>query len=216
VKKFWLVLFWLSALGEITAVTVDIAWLHIASKPVLLLALFGYFFVASKGFPKWRILVLASLVFSWAGDVFLMFDSFFLPGLIAFLIAHLFYLFVYVKTGANLKRIRIWPLLLLIAYGAALLLFLFGHLGDLAVPVVVYALVLLAMAGFAFQRNGFTSVDSYRLVTIGAMLFVLSDSLLAINQFVSPIPLASFGVMGTYIGAQFLIVKGLIHHNNRA
>lgn len=211
-KKFWLVLFWLSAFGEITAVVLDIAWLHISSKPVLLLALFGYFFVASKGFPQWRILVLISLGFSWAGDIFLMVDGFFIPGLIAFLVAHLFYVLVYVKTGANFKRVRMWPLLLLVTYGSALLLFLFGHLGDLAVPVVVYALVLLAMACFAFQRKGHTSAYSYGLVTIGAMLFVLSDSLLAINQFARPIPLASLSVMATYILAQYLIIKGLIVH----
>lgn len=214
-KRIWQLLFWLAATGEITSIIFDVSMLHLASKPLLLAALFGYFYVASNGFSPWRILVLVSLVFSWAGDVFLMFDGFFIAGLIAFLVAHMLYILVYLKTGANFEFTRKWPLTLLVAYGIALLSFLFGYLGDLLIPVLVYALVLLGMGIFAFQRKGQTSSKSYLYLTIGAVLFVASDSILAINQFAVQVPFASFFIMTTYIGAQFLIVRGLLYHGTQ-
>ena len=54
----------------------------------------------TKGYPRWRIYVLAALVFSWAGDVFLISSDWFIAGLVSFLIAHVFYIIAYQKTGA--------------------------------------------------------------------------------------------------------------------
>ena len=80
--------------------------------------------------------------------------------------------------------------------------------GELAIPVAVYGLCILAMITMATIRNGYTSEESFRWAFIGASLFLLSDGLIATNKFVIDIPFIHFFVMGTYIPAQYLIVKG--------
>ncbi len=93
---------------------------------------------------------------------------------------------------------------------------LFPVLGDLQIPVIVYALVLMAMVVSAIYRLGRTSFASFSLVLFGAFLFMVSDSLLAINKFLDKVPLGGFWIMLTYIGAQFLIVSGLMKHSRSA
>jgi uncharacterized membrane protein YhhN len=80
---------------------------------------------------------------------------------------------------------------------------------------MIYALVLTIMVLQALFRFGFTSKRSFTLVFIGALFFMISDSFLAVNKFLEPLPFASLSIMFTYITAQYLIVEGTIaHHKN--
>jgi len=78
------------------------------------------------------------------------------------------------------------------------------------VPALIYMIVILLMSISALNRYERVSLRSFTEVFIGALLFMVSDSLLAINKFSQPIPSASFFIMLTYITAQYFIVKGMI------
>jgi uncharacterized membrane protein YhhN len=216
-KKIWLLLFIVISVSELVAVSFTISGLHVIAKPLILPALMCYF-LASVSTRQFYFL--GALIFCWAGDVLLMFQStelYFIFGLVAFLIGHLFYMISYrrLRTGSteglmNVQKIRYaFPIILA---GTGLVAILFPHLGGLRIPVLVYALVLTLMVLQALFRYGFTSKKSFALVFIGAIFFMVSDSILAINKFIEPLPLASLAIMLTYITAQYLIVKGAIHH----
>jgi uncharacterized membrane protein YhhN len=179
--------------------------------PVLMALLFASF--GRDLFMNHR-LMLAGLFFSWAGDVLLELpyksEYFFICGLAGFLVAHLMYLTVFIRTpGKNLK-IKVQPgiLVLLIIIGSALVYYLYDDLKGMRFPVILYALVILSMLWGAIGRKGKVNNTSYLLVLSGAILFVVSDSLLAINKFSFHFEAAGYAVMSTYIIAQFLIVIG--------
>lgn len=152
--------------------------------------------------------MLAALFFSWLGDVLLMGagEGFFMGGLAAFLSAHVCYIWIFSR-GGTFRLLRVLPFLMYVA------LLLAGPLNgklpeDLQIPLYAYVAVITAMGVMASLRN--TQRPGYELVLIGSILFILSDSFLALNKFSSPLPLAGFWVMFTYALAQFFIVKGYL------
>jgi uncharacterized membrane protein YhhN len=166
--------------------------------------------------------VWVAMAFSFLGDTFLMYEYldglYFIFGLGAFLISHIFYIFSYrqhrwdsaVNQLQGLQRIRLsFPIILA---GTGLVVILYPTLGDLKFPVIVYATVLVIMVLNALFRYGRTNGASFSIVFVGAILFMISDSLLAIDKFFQPISNAGLLIMTSYIAAQYLIVSGLIRH----
>jgi uncharacterized membrane protein YhhN len=155
-------------------------------------------------------LVLLGLILSWAGDMVLQFT--FVPGLILFLLAHLMYLAAFFMTPgkSTIFTKRISLLIPVLLYGAGLCWYLYGDLGDMRLPVIVYAAVILLMLTGALNRFEKVNSRSYRLVLAGAILFVLSDSAIAINRFSWDFNYSGFVIMSTYIAAQYLITTGYI------
>lgn len=153
--------------------------------------------------PFYRLLIAAGLVFSLIGDVLLMLPrERFVGGLVAFLVAHLLYIRAF-----TLDELRVtwWIVLPLAAYAVVLLRILLPHVERrLKAPVVVYALVLLAMAWAAAERCA-AGWHGGGLAAAGAALFVASDSALAINRFARQFRGADVAVLGTYYAAQTLI-----------
>jgi len=96
-----------------------------------------------------------------------------------------------------------WWLVPVLVYVAGFLAYLYPSLpAALLGPVVVYALALGSMLYFAFQLRVLT-------LNVGAILFVISDSLLAFAKFKFEYPWNSFAVMSTYILAQLLLIQAL-------
>jgi len=168
-------------------------------------------------------LVLCGLFFSWLGDVFLHFSGnkaglpvdkelFFLFGLSAFLLTQLIYIVAFsLPKGPNpVFNRRIYLLVAVLAYGCLLIWFLYRRLGDMRIPVIVYTAVILSMLLAALNRHGKINGVSFMLVSIGALLFVVSDSMLAINKFHQKFDFARILIMSTYITAQYLIALGCI------
>lgn len=143
-----------------------------------------------------------ALFFSWAGDMLLMLPyDLFIFGLASFLLAHIFYIrHFWGCWDRKSTPLRMTYLVALLFYLIGLFSLLLPVLGDLRAPVLVYGSVISIMLLFAMH----TRRPGYQ---IGAALFVLSDSILAINKFYMPLPLSSFWVMATYGGAQYFIVK---------
>ena len=164
-------------------------------------------------------LLISAMFFSWIGDVVLLFANqgviYFIIGLVSFLIAHLFYIILFSKLQKviNLKYKRFIPLVLL--YLVGFLYFLWEKLGGMKIPVIIYALVISTMLLVAIKGYFTWNSKSGKLLLIGAVFFVLSDSILAINKFYVTIYLSSFWIMSTYITALFLIVKGVLNLNSK-
>jgi uncharacterized membrane protein YhhN len=88
-------------------------------------------------------------------------------------------------------------------------------LGDLKLPIFVYAIVLSTMLLFAFKGYLKWSKPSGIYILLGAIIFVSSDSILAFNKFYEPIRFSSFLIMATYLIAQYLITAGILKLNKK-
>jgi len=183
------------------------------SKPLLLPLLMTYYLSSVGMGSKFAKLMAAALLFSWLGDVLLLWDSLFIPGLLAFLIAHIFYIIYFVKIEPSKKGlIRSQPLFgtpVLVFWGL-FLAFLFPYLEKLRIPVFVYATVICTMLLCSINLSGKLKRPVFLLFLNGALQFVLSDSLLAINKFVFPFWFLPLCVMLAYCSAQYLLVRGSI------
>lgn len=192
---------------------------HYFTKPAIVISLMLFFiFNADHLSFSIKLLTMLGLLFSLWGDVLLLFASnsegFFIAGLIAFLLAHVMYIFVFIR-DRNSKNNIIPLLITLFLYAIVLLWIIKDGLGSLLIPVLVYMGVILVMTVSAFLRKGMVIHRGYVYVCLGAVFFMLSDSLLAVNKFHNPLPLAHVSIMSTYAVAQFLIVLGIINSYKR-
>ena len=221
--SIFLSIFVLVSMGELLAVSRGWVEVHIVSKSLIMLSLIGYY-MATIGKRNGHFI--RAMFFCWTGDVLLLkqadAEMFFILGLVSFLIGHLLYILAYRElrwadkmNGLLMtQKLRVsFPVALA---GTGLIVVLLPTLGGLMIPVIVYAIVLMGMVMAAFFRYGRTSPDSFWLVAAGALLFMVSDSILAINKFHTAFELAGPLIMLTYILAQFLIVEGAIRHGNQS
>lgn len=190
---------------------------EMATKPLLMLLLILFFFLATKGTQNiFRNLVLLALLFSWIGDVVLLFQernpNFFLGGLVSFLLAQICYTLAFRQISTHhsptLLEQKGWMLIPFVAYGIGFFFLIKSGLGALRIPVILYELIILLMGITALNRFRRVEYSSFLFVFAGALCFILSDSLLAVNKFSQPLPLAGFFIMLTYIMAQYLIIRG--------
>ena len=182
------------------------------TKPLLMPMLMLYLYERSKGQVCLQTLwIFAALVFAWLGDLALMFpDQYFLPGIGAFFITQILYIRLFVVHRMPYGKWSVIRTSVLVVYGGWLLTKLLPVAGDLAIPIALYGVTLVTMAAFAINGTMTPTPTSYRKGAIGAVLFVISDSLIAFDKFVSPLDYRELLVMSTYIVAQYLIVDSLI------
>lgn len=151
-------------------------------------------------------LLLAGLACSLAGDAFLMFRGFFIPGLLCFLMAHLFYIVLF-KHGLPWFPSR-RTLAATLGAGIAMYAALYSSLGPmLKVAVAGYVLVIGLMAAQAIGRAMALRDRASVGAALGAGFFMVSDALLALNMFATPVPKAQLWVLSTYYIAQILIAR---------
>jgi uncharacterized membrane protein YhhN len=106
---------------------------------------------------------------------------------------------------------RIYLIILVIIYGIVLVSYLYSYLADMRLPVILFAVVILTMLAGAINRIEKVKKESYYLVLAGAILFVISDSAIAVNKFSHPFASSGIVIMSTYIFAQYFIVIGYIY-----
>jgi uncharacterized membrane protein YhhN len=213
-KNIWLFLFFIVLAGDLLGVYLDNELLQYIFKPLIVPVVGAYFLSEtrrnSNQLKKW---VLFALLFSWIGDILLMFDKkteiYFLAGLGSFLIAHIFYVVFFNRVRIN-EKVRInYKLLGLVAmYYAGLITLLYGYLGDKRIPVLVYGIVISIMLMLAMHMLFIRNRKAGGPMMTGALLFVISDSILAINKFYSPFEFAGLLIMATYGLAQLFISVG--------
>ncbi len=202
--------------ADLVAVSMDFKLLEYIFKPSLMLALGVYFFqkTINTTNKKQRNRVLGGLFFSLLGDVFLMFSGGFLFGLGAFLVAHLCYISTFILDNQGFvfsKRDRFVAVFAIFAYGIVFLSTILPKVAStLQIPILAYGLTIMTMLLTALNRWKSVVKISFQWVFIGAILFVLSDSLIAISRFVQPFPMSGVAIMLTYAVGQFLIVEGVL------
>ncbi|MDO9376917.1 MAG: lysoplasmalogenase [Ferruginibacter sp.] len=210
------IVYWLLVVADIWSILASDEQLHDALKPLLMPALACSLLIQRselKGF--W--IVIAALAFSWFGDVFLIFENyepvFFMLGLGSFLVAHLFYIrfFLSIQPAIpGLLKKRPIFIIIVTVYCIGLFLLLLPSLEPLKIPVFIYALVIGCMLLASIHVSNKLGRPANIYYIAGATLFLLSDSLLAINKFYQPVPAAGAAIMLTYCAAQFFIVKGFL------
>ena len=149
--------------------------------------------------------LLAALALSLAGDVSLMFhsDRAFVAGLASFLLAHLAFVAAFL-TGVPHIELPYW-LAAVAAYAVALLAVLLPRAGRLKLPVALYCAVLGAMVFAAATRYQSRADAASARALAGALLFMLSDSLLGWRRFVGRYRGAQAAILSTYWAAIALI-----------
>lgn len=182
--------------------------LHYITKPltICLMIFYGAFYYRDSYIQgkKW---VMAGLILSLAGDVFLMLhEKYFKAGLFAFLIAHICYTLYFID-GLLISRLFNLYSILLYVPGAAVIAMFIDKLGKYKIPVLIYTFVIINMAAFSIPY--YLSTGDYRVV-IAAFLFIISDFTLAYNKFIKNIKYAHLVILPTYFVSQFLFVLSII------
>jgi alkylglycerol monooxygenase len=190
---------------------------YLVTKPLVMAI--AIIFVASRAYSmgetgqntmQTKALLIGALVFSLGGDVFLMLPGdYFIPGLASFLVAHGFYIACFSRGQSWFANRR--ALLIVFAFGIGMYGLLWSNLPDAALKVAVaaYVSVICLMASQAISRATELQTSASRWVAAGACIFMLSDTLIAINKFLVPVPWSAFWILLTYYAAQLLIVHFL-------
>lgn len=218
-EKTILLIFALASVVNLASTLLYSVALNYLSKPLLLLCLLLAWAIHSKLQSRFARLIAGAFLFSWFGDLLLMLVSsalgekvpFFILGLASFLIAHLFFIaaFWHWKGGQKgLIQQKPWLIIPFLAFWGLLLYVLWPGLGDLQLPVFAYSLVLILMTVSAHNLLNLMNKPFQQYLSLGTILFVLSDSLIAVNKFAQAFAGASFAIMLTYIAAQYLIYLG--------
>jgi uncharacterized membrane protein YhhN len=195
--------FWLFALaltgvaGFLTGIAIDDYTLRMITKPLPVLSLLFLL----KPDSKFRKLIYIGFLFSLAGDILLeTADSLFVFGLGSFLVAHIFYIMAFWKR----KTVNAaGTAFLLFIFGSGYYYFLFPDLQQMAIPVLVYIIVILIMVWSSFAQRKY---DRHaRFAAWGALFFMFSDSLIAYTKFHAPVEYSRYVIIITYWLAQYLI-----------
>ncbi len=150
-------------------------------------------------------IVFAGLMFSAIGDLFLAFSGkgFFVIGLSSFAAAHFMYILVFFRKPV-FQSPRVYFVFAFIFYGFTIWSFLTPNLNSMLIPVTFYILAITTMGvSAALGKN------NHWIVLLGAVLFIISDSVIAVNMFLTKVQNSSFWIMLTYFPAQFLITYGV-------
>ncbi|MEL4454323.1 lysoplasmalogenase [Lutimonas vermicola] len=204
-----LLIFILVSVIDICAILLGDSLWQTLSKPLIIPALIAYYLIGTSSVNKWYVI---ALIFSFAGDVLLLDKSnLFLMGIAAFLITQLLYISIFSKglRGSSFIN-KLKALLPFLVYFIVLITVLKPGLQDFFIPVLVYGLAI-SLFGFVALLNYLIKKDmvSLRLLT-GALLFIVSDSLIALNKFYQERSIYPVIIMITYIAAQYLIATYML------
>lgn len=213
-KRAWLIAFAIALITDLIGIYLKNELLVYIAKPLIVISLIFYFLSATRkienGFIK---IIVSALFFSWLGDLALMFDSFdqkaFMIGLLAFLFAHLRYIrFFSIATRGEKVKLKPGLILIVAVYYTGLIFLLYDHLDEMKIPVIVYGLIISIMFLLALHMLFIKNKEAGKMLMLGALFFVTSDSLLAINKFYQPFEMAGIFIMLTYGLAQLFITLG--------
>lgn len=199
--KLLLVLLSIVFAFDLVFIAMDHSSWRFFTKPLLLPVIIWFYFTYSQQntcrINRW---FLSGLILSFLGDVFLLFGWGFMPGLGSFLLAHICYIVYFLRV----KKKNVWSWLpFVLLYLGSFIYYIFPYLDEMKIPVVIYGITIATMLYF--------SIRTYSLLLIlGAVLFVISDSVLAINLFVQRSIGKELVVMITYVLAQLMLVLGVV------
>jgi len=202
--------FVLASILDIVGIIFSIPLLIYIFKPLIIFSLlFLYVFSLPKRI-KWYVI---ALEFSFFGDVLLLFSGelFFMGGLVSFLMAHFLFIKIVISRIKEVNFIKaLISVLPFLAVFGLLIFTLKDSLNEMLWPVVIYGLTIATFGAVSFLDFLNTKSKKSLLMLFGAVVFMISDSLLAINKFYSPAHILEVFVMITYVLAQYLIFRSMI------
>ena len=170
----------------------DVFGLRLITKPIPIVCMMIGLRLTARDRYATRILI--GLVFSLIGDLLLEASpDLFVPGLLAFLLAQVWYIAAFL--GAT-RALKLWRLLPFAGWGIIVYAILLPNLGGMALPVGAYVIVICVMMWRASALEG--GGTAARAALIGAVLFALSDTLIALNKFGAPIEGAHYWIIILY------------------
>jgi len=174
-----------------------LGWLWLVVKPVPVLGLVLWVLGAPKS--AYRNRLAAGLGLSAAGDILI--ERSFVAGLAAFLLAHIAYIAAFL---ADTKRPHLLRAVPIAVYGVAVTAFLWAGLGDLRPAVMAYVIAICTMVWRAAARVGDSGVPRAGAwaAVAGAILFALSDTLIAFDRFHDRIPGVALPIILLYWAGQ--------------
>ena len=141
-------------------------------------------------------IVLIALIFCLFGDVFLLNDDYFIYGLSSFFIGHAFFIYAFCTLGGF--KFYWQSLLVLLGINALFLSILIPNLGELLIPVLAYVCCIMVMVWQGINLRIWKSHTSTKLIALAVVLFMISDSVIAINKFILPFDLSTVVILTTY------------------
>ncbi|MCB9195359.1 MAG: lysoplasmalogenase [Flavobacteriales bacterium] len=225
-SQLLIILYFLIAIAEITGDIIENKWLVFATKPLLMPTLLIWLSTEIKTTSKFKLIIAFSIVGAFLGDTFLMFvpynELFFLLGLGSFLIGQVLYGWGFIlnikdSTANSSKPFNLSMVMLFLLFYGGLMTFLFPSLmaakeGEFLVPVLIYGLAICFMGLTAAFRYKKVSQKSFAQALAGALMFVVSDTCIALDKFYFPngFPYAQAVIMILYCSAQYFLIKGAI------
>lgn len=208
--KIFLFLFAIVSILDLVFVALDLPYRQF-SKSLIIPCLILYFIFSTPN-KKSYLLFIVALVFAWLGDVFLLFsgEQFFIYGLGSFLVMQLIYAFIFLKDWKSTLFTVLFSLATLIGYSVYFNHYLWEFTSDQRVAIIAYTVAITLMAFTGINRSAV--LKGYSYVVIGVLLFVFSDTILAVNIFGPGLAYGGLAVMTTYILAQYFIVEGYAKH----
>ena len=212
-RKFPLIAFIIFSLIDFFGIYFEKQWMIYLAKPMLMTTLFGYYYLNKKSDNLFFVL---GLLFSFFGDLFLLGSGelYFILGLIFFLIAHVFYIIMVFKILLEIKlkdfMIVGIPYLLLFLI---LINVLYDGLESMKIPVIIYAMTISFLGVVSLLLFLQSRTKTSLLLLFGVLIFITSDTILALNLFYEKQSFYPILIMTTYVMAQFLICKFVLNLN---
>ncbi len=178
--------------------------------PVLLL-----FYVLNA--EQYSVVIILALFLAFLGDFFLMWHKkqwSFLSGLLSFFVMQIFYVIFILGHQIHLASLGFEAWVMMLVYlmlGAFIFILLYRFLQNLKIPVIFYILALLSVSYFCFLTVMEHKNEIAFVQYIGSLLFIVSDTILALDNFRKPIRYAGIYIMLTYIVAQIFLLSGFMN-----
>jgi uncharacterized membrane protein YhhN len=181
----------------------------VKTAAIAILSILPLTYLGTPNAPVGALLLLTlALALSALGDFFLALrdqSRFFVPGLGSFLAAHVAYVIGFVPYASGFSGAGVAVLIAALVAAGLLLARIAPKLGRLRVPVFAYFAVIMTMVAASLSI-----LEASWVLGAGAVIFALSDSLIAVRKFWTPFAFINEAVWITYIAAQFMIVAGFL------
>ena len=178
-------------------------------KPLSLILIILITIVYQPIDSSYKIFIVSGLVFSLVGDTFLIYPKkHFKKGLITFLIGHICFTIAFIVSSGF--SFTFWIFLPILIIGIHFLRSIFPFSDKIKIPIIIYVIIIAIMGWMAMERLNCIPTLGTLLAAIGAVLFMISDAVLALNKFRKPFFRAELIILSTYFTAQWLLAVSVI------
>jgi uncharacterized membrane protein YhhN len=209
ITKTLTLLFFTVSVIDIIGVALNNFLIQTIFKPMIIPSLIALYYFTSDKKNNWYLI---ALVFSFLGDVLLMDkNNLFLYGIVAFLLTQILYISIIVRQMQKPSNFHKYLYaFLFVNYVVYLLTLLKPNLGDFFYPVLIYGITISVFGLVATLNYVSKRTRTALYLMLGALLFITSDSMIALNKFHVAQAFYPVAIMITYVLAQYLIYRFMV------